>query len=84
MEITRKSSYSGITRTLDLNITQEQLDNFNKGMHIQRAFPHLPADQREFILTGITGEEWDCLFPPEEMDEEGDDDEIDFLTVKLD
>lgn len=66
MKITRTSQSSGITRTLDLNITQEQLDNFNDGMHVQKAFPHLSADQREFILTGITGEEWNKIFPPEE------------------
>jgi hypothetical protein len=70
MEITRKSEYSGITRTLDLNITQEQLDNFNNGVHLQRAFPHLPPAEREFIKTGITGEEWNEMFPPEDEDEE--------------
>lgn len=66
MNITRKSSYSGVIRTLDLPITEEQMNNFNNGMHVQRAFPNLPADQREFILTGITSEEWNKMFPPEE------------------
>ena len=58
MIISRKSTYSGIVRSLDLDITQEQLDMWNNGMLIQRAFPHLTADEREFILTGITKEEW--------------------------
>ena len=31
------------------------------GMLIQNAFPTLDADQREFIKTGITAEEWDNL-----------------------
>ena len=32
-----------------------------RGMLIQDAFPDLTADQREFIKTGITAEEWDNL-----------------------
>jgi hypothetical protein len=33
---------------------------------IQDAFPTLTADEREFILTGITSEEWDEIFPEED------------------
>jgi hypothetical protein len=66
MEITRKSQYSGKTRTLDLPVTQAQLDDFNRGTKVQIAFPELSADQREFILTGITHQEWEEMFPPEE------------------
>ncbi|WP_396189902.1 hypothetical protein [Flavobacterium sp.] len=29
---------------------------------MQDAFPHLSADDREFIMTGITAEEWNELF----------------------
>jgi hypothetical protein len=32
---------------------------------IQDAFPHLTPSQREFILTGISPEEWDATFPDE-------------------
>jgi hypothetical protein len=32
------------------------------GMLIQDAMPDLTADQREFIKTGITAEEWDAAF----------------------
>jgi len=28
--------------------------------------PRLDADGREFIKTGITAEEWEEIFPPEE------------------
>ena len=66
MLIIRKSQVSGIVRTLDLNITAEQLDNFNAGALVQRAFPNLTNSEREFILTGITQEEWDALFSEEE------------------
>lgn len=36
------------------------------GMLIQKAFPYLTADEREFILTGMTAKEWDELFNEEE------------------
>lgn len=53
---------SGITRTLDLPITQDQLDAWQRGTLLQYAFPNLSADEREFIKTGITAEEWDTMF----------------------
>ena len=37
-----------------------------KGMNIQDAFPMLSDDQREFLMTGLTPEEWDDLFGEEE------------------
>lgn len=37
-----------------------------EGKHIQDAFPFLTDNEREFILTGITAEEWDELFGEEE------------------
>jgi hypothetical protein len=64
--ITRKSLFSGVTRTRELNITQTQIDAYLNGALIQDAFPQLSADDREFIKTGITPEEWDALFGGEE------------------
>jgi hypothetical protein len=73
MEITRTSSFTGKTHTKDLPVTQEQLDSYYKtGLLLQDAFPHLSADDREFIKSGVTKEEWDAMFPPEEEDEEED------------
>lgn len=66
MQITRTSPHSGITRTLDLPITDQQLAAFNSGALVQQAFPDLNMNQREFILTGITQEEWDEMFKEEE------------------
>jgi len=70
MEITRTSVLSGISRTLDLPVTQEQLDNYANGALLQNAFPHLSAGDREFIKTGITDQEWDDQFSEEEEGEE--------------
>jgi hypothetical protein len=63
MNITRKSQVSGIERTMDIPVTQEQLDNYYiNGELLQNAFPNLSPDDREFIKTGITSEEWNELF----------------------
>ena len=61
MEITRKSSATGKTHTLDLPITDAQIAKYHNGASVQDAFPHLTADQREFIISGATAEEWDNL-----------------------
>ena len=59
MLITKKSFISGIERTLEIPVTQEELDNWKGGMLAQEAFPDLTADQREFIMTGVTPDEWE-------------------------
>lgn len=66
MKITRTSIFSGITRTHDLPITPEQWEAYSNGMKIQNAFPQLSPEEREFILTGATQEEWDKAFPEDE------------------
>lgn len=44
---------------MDLNITQEQLDRWVDGNElIQNIFPSLTKGEREFLVTGITPEEW--------------------------
>lgn len=57
-------------------IVDHPLEDLNKGWYlwmngafIQRAFPFLNADEREFLMTGITSEEWDKLFPEDDDDE---------------
>lgn len=68
MKVTRTSSFSGITRTLDLDVTPEGMDEFESGSgrHVQDIFPFLSADDREFLMTGITAEEWEKTFGEEE------------------
>jgi hypothetical protein len=62
LNITRKSMMSGKVRTLDIPVTQEQLDAWQRGELIQAAMPNISPDDREFIMTGITREEWDGTF----------------------
>jgi len=54
----RKSIITGIERHMSLDVTQEQFDRYQAGELVQNAFPHLSADEREFIISGITPEEW--------------------------
>jgi hypothetical protein len=71
MKITRKSPLTGITRTKEINVTEDQIWAWQNGRLIQDAMPNLSADEREFVKTGITGEEWDQLFGGmEEIEEE--------------
>lgn len=66
MLVTRKSIVSGKIRTIDLPIKKEDLESYEKGKGlIQNIFPDLTPDQREFIITGVTREEWDNLFKNE-------------------
>ena len=62
MEITRTSMFTGKIRTLDLPVTQAQIELWEGGTKVQDAFPHLSPDEREFIMTGVTAQEWDERF----------------------
>lgn len=64
MIIKRKSPYSGKEFKMDIDVTEQQLTDFyeNKLGLIHNAFPHLSADEYEFILTGIHPAEWEKLF----------------------
>ena len=66
MKIERVSPFTGEVRTRDLPITEEQMQAWRSGVLIQHAFPHLSAGDREFILTGISDDEWDEAFGEEE------------------
>lgn len=68
MKITKVSRATGIEHTMDLPITQAELDrcwseNPNRqGEHVQDVFPYLSPDQREFLISGTTAQEWEELF----------------------
>lgn len=66
MKITKRSDVSGKLNTREIPVIQEQLDRWRGGMLIQNAMPNLSADDREFIMTGITPEEWEAEFGEEE------------------
>ena len=66
MKITNISQLSGKESTLELDVTLDQLERFAKrretGEYVQTIFPNLTNSEREFLLTGITGVEWEDAF----------------------
>lgn len=63
MLIRKTSRISGTVSTMDLDITSEQWARIEAGIElIQKIVPHLSSDEREFLITGITPQEWDKLF----------------------
>ena len=73
MQITRTSMISGNTNTMELNVTLEQIAQWENGMNIQQAMPDLSAEEREFVKTGMTPTEWEELFGEEEDEEDNYD-----------
>lgn len=69
MQITRRSMLTGVVRTREINITEQELEQWRLGKHIQWLCPHLSADDREFLISGSTPEEWDDAFPEVEGDD---------------
>jgi hypothetical protein len=66
MKITRVSPMTQQPTTMELDVTEDQMQRFNnrEGL-IQDIFPNLSASEREFIKTGYTQADWDKMFPPE-------------------
>jgi hypothetical protein len=65
--IERKSLLTGKSHSREIAITEQAYyDWYNSATLIQVAFPNLSDDDREFLLTGITPDEWDEAFKPED------------------
>lgn len=61
--VTKVSALSGKTNSMELPVRQGQIEYWQQsGDLIQNVFPHLDADQREFLITGITPLEWNAAF----------------------
>jgi hypothetical protein len=67
MQITKTSILTGIEHTREIDITEDQLNRITINQeHVQHVVPHLSADDREFLISGITAEEWADNIPEEE------------------
>ena len=68
--LSKVSAATGKLNTMTLNISSEMfLEGEQKrkgGMLIQDAFPMLTPAEREFLISGMTDEEWKDLFGNEE------------------
>lgn len=70
VEVVRISPFSGEENIMTLDMTPEEyevrLARWQNGEIIQNAFSNLSPDEREFIKTGITSEEWETMFGEED------------------
>ncbi len=68
LKIKRESPLTGKTNFMLLDITISQLELWESGEgYIQNVMPNLNTNEREFLITGCTEEDWINLF--------GEDDE---------
>lgn len=69
MIIVKTSRVSGLENFMDLDITSNQLDRINNRFDtkelIQNIVPNLTSSEREFLMTGITEQEWNHLYGQE-------------------
>jgi len=70
MKITRTSPITGETRTMDLDVTTAQYIAVVNGADPAVVMPHLSVDERDFILTGITPDEYLAVFDDDELFDE--------------
>lgn len=57
--LSRKSILTNVWRDRVMHLRESDLDAYEAGeCLIQTAFPYLSAEDREWIMTGITPEEW--------------------------
>ena len=71
-QLTKKSSISGNLNTIiidmEYSVFLEKYRIWTSEIHlIQDVFPELNDDEKEFIISGTTKEEWDDLFGEEEQ-----------------
>ena len=62
MLIQNTSIITGKVHTLEVNVTHRQIALWQSGVNIQEAMPHLSVEDREFLISGTTPEEWNDAF----------------------
>ena len=69
MRVSKISTLTGNRTERDIEITDDQILRFKEGKElVQTIFPNLSADDREFLISGITPEEWKDAFGEEKED----------------
>lgn len=48
--------------SMEIDVNPVQLSAWEAGELIQNVMPNLSADEREFIMTGMTPEVWEVMF----------------------
>ena len=75
--LARTSSISGDINEMEIPMSIRDysiaIHKWKEGAMIQDAFPTLSPAIREFIMSGITPQEWEEMFGPEEDDNSSDE-----------
>lgn len=76
VKVTIRSQFTGKDETMELPLTQEEWEQgkaqswkLNPGVgtkHMQDCFPQLNAGEREFLISGITPDQWKEMFGDDE------------------
>ncbi len=66
MIIRRRSVITRKVNVMNIAVTEEQIKKWQEGMMIQDAMPDLSVNEREFLINGVTPEEWDMYIGEEE------------------
>lgn len=61
MLITNSNPFYGES-TMEIDVTPKQIADWQAGALIQDVMPNITADQREFMVSGFTPEQWKETF----------------------
>jgi hypothetical protein len=71
-----RSILDRVVRSKEIEATEDQMDRYYAGIDkVQDIFPEISRQDREFLISGIDGEEWNKMFglgPNEDYDEDED------------
>jgi len=66
VRVYKQSCITGNHNSMVLPTRQGELEHWEESMAlVQDVFPHFTPDQREFLISGCTPEEWNKLFSEE-------------------
>ncbi len=62
-QVTKKSPLDGSMNSMEFEANADDYADWREGRKlIQNALPYLTPDEREFLMTGITPEQWNSMF----------------------
>lgn len=65
MLVAKRSVVSNQINTMELDVTKEELSRHANGEYVQKVFPDLSVEEREFLITGMSLEEQEQFYKEE-------------------
>lgn len=69
LRVVNTSALTGKQNQMILPVTEAQIKRWQDGDLVQDVFPFLNDDQREFLMTGITPDEWEAALGVDDDDD---------------